>query len=232
MKYGNKILAILLTAVCLIGVLPLIVFAKTETVYIPPNVAITNQIRYSASSKKYMAAGAGEATLTVPLPIDKTAQVHIELSLGVNIQNRLFYLDQDFNYITHADITETYIEAIDLTLDQTSAASFVVLNIGYSNDVARNLIIYINGVAAEMQKGEYKLATLERYEQIEVPDEPQEDDIVNSVLELWQRILTENIVLIDGFYYALTKPIALIIGIPCCIALIGILLSLIGGKKR
>ena len=77
--------------------------------------------------------------------------------------------------------------------------------------------------------GDYTLAHHGYYEVIQ---DPTEVDIVTNTLDLWQRILFENSTLINGFYEALTKPIALLIGVPCCIALIGLILYFFGGKRR
>lgn len=228
MKYGNKIIAILLTAVCLIGVLPLTVFATTETIYIPPVAAMTPNSRFSASAGGYI-SDSNMSALTIPLPIDKTMQVNLDFGGMVDFQTRLFFLDSQYMLIDYYDISYSTAETIELDVNYTNNAVYVCINI---NPVSFNDNLLINGTLIEVLDGDYTLASLERYEQVEIPEEPQEADIVANILELWQRILAENIVLIDGLYTALTKPIALLIGIPCCIALIGILLTFFGGKKR
>lgn len=230
-KYGNKIIAILLTAVCLCGILPLIVSAKTETVYHPPVAAITLNTRYSASAQGYQTID-GNAALTIPLPIDKDLEVVVDFGQQITIQAKAFFLDSNYEYITNFTLSTTTCGTIELLENYTSNATYVVINLAAPGGWWRNL--YINDSKVEVTEGAYTLAIPEWYEQIEIPDDTDTEDvdIVNNILTMWQDILIQNVDNLESYYYELTKPIALIIGIPTCIALITLLFCMIGGKKR
>ena len=231
-KYGNKIIAILTTAVCLIGVLPLFCSAKTENVFVPPKAAITLDTRYSISAGGYTTK-AGAGAITIPLPRDKDISVTISLNQDILCDARYFFLDSEFEYVAHYDVTNVTVNVIDLNEQYTDNAQFVVINVGTYSNWSR--VLLVNDVQIEVVEGAYTNASLERYDIVEVPDdteETHENGIVDNVLNMWQHILTDNLDSLEAFYNELTKPIALIIGIPICIAICSIIFITIGGKRR
>lgn len=236
MKYGKKIIAILTTAVCLIGVLPLFASAKIETIYVPPVMALTLNTRFSNSQGVYVDATGSRDALTIPLPLDKINDVIIGFGERIAIGNEAFYLDSDYTLLrVQYDIYEADGRTDTVTLESQyfTNASYVVINIFQSSNWDEALTI--NDKAVTVLQGSYTIAQPERYEQIEVPDdtEPSDDvDIAGNVLTLWHRILSDNVDSLCELYELLTKPIALIIGIPLCIAIISIIFTMLGGKKR
>lgn len=234
-KYGKRIIAILTAAVCLIGALPLLVSAKVETIYVPPVIALTLNSRYSHSQDAYVNATGSRDALTIPLPLDKTNDVIIGFGERIAIQESAFYLDSDYKLVTVQDrIFDADGRADTVTLDSQyfTNATYVVINIFQSSNW--NELLTINDKSVTVLQGSYTLAQGERYEQIEIPDdtEPSVDvDIAGNVLTMWQRILSDNIGTLSELYEQLTKPIALLIGIPLCIAIVSIIFTMLGGKK-
>lgn len=223
-----KKIIIILTVTIIILAISLPCFAVTETIYIPPVVSITENQRYSASGGGYVSAN-GIYAVTIPLPLDTTNGVLISFTGTGTLDYTQYFLDATYSHLYPAiDIVGTL---SDLSFTQSQipdSAAFVVLNI---RNININFGVIINGEPVDDVYGEHTLATRERYETIEDPDPPTDVDIVNNVLEMWQRILSDNLVLINQFYDSILAPISLILGVPTIIALVGIIYHSFGGKK-
>lgn len=219
---------IILTVTIIILSLTIPCFAATETIYIPPLVAITENQRYSASGGGYVSAN-GVYAVTIPLPLDITDGVVISFTGTGTLVYTQYFLDESYNHLYPSiDISGTLSDLSFTQLQIPSGAFFVVLNI---QSINTGFGVIINGETVDDVYGDHTLASRERYETIEVPDPPADVDIVNNVLEMWQRILSDNLVLINQFYDSILAPIALILGVPTIIALVGIIYHSFGGKK-
>ena len=225
-KYGNKIIAILLTAVCLIGVLPLTVFGATEQVCYPAQGVWYPHYRYSASNGGFILAQSVKS-LILPLPGDSTVTIVGVEGTPVESLNH-FYLDANFYHISSVIVPS---DVGSFTLyDVPSNAVYVT--IGYNFSTPDSSELEINGVSVSIVEGEYTLAHPSYCEDVVIPDEPTDVDIAGNVLTMWQHFLSDNLDNLANYYEQLTIPIALIIGIPLCIAICTLIFTCLGGKKR
>lgn len=233
MNLGKKIIALLMTAVCLIGVLPLSVSAVYETVYVPPLAALTLDTRYSDSSKDFVPSTGSRNALTVPLPIDKSLEVEISFGSTLEVYTTAFYFDSNFNLLHTQKSGQVATSQITLDSSFVQDSVYVVFNI-YQNTPWDNTL-FINSQLVSVVEGSHLLASPERYEQIEVPDPPTPPTVglkIQPILDMWDDILLLSVTPLTDFYNQLIEPIGLIFGIPLMMALIGIIIFAIGGKKR
>lgn len=219
---------IILTVTIIIFSLAIPCLAATETIYIPPVVAITDNQRYSASGGGFVSAN-GVYAVTIPLPLDTTNGVVISFTGTGTLDYTQYFLNDSYNHLYPAiEITGTLSDFSFTQSQIPSGSAFVVLNI---RNINSGFGVIINGDSVEDVYGDHTLATRERFETIEVPDPPTDINIVNNVLEMWQHILADNLVLINQFYDSILAPISLILGVPTIIALVGIIYHSFGGKR-
>lgn len=215
---GKKILAILLAAVCLIGILPLSVCAKTEIIHQPPVIAISLNTRYSNSSGGYITA-ANSATFTIPIPLNYTQGALIEFDQTINIFSTQYYLTEQFTTISTADVpTGETNYALLAGIHIPANAYFVVINVSLDS-FTQGIGITINGDPIQDVYGDHTEAQREAHIEVEVPD----DTVTDLTLNLWERIINELLPIVTPFYEALSNPITLLLVIPCCIFLIALI---------
>ena len=228
-KYGNKIVTILLTAVCLIGVLPLSVYAAYENVYVPPLASLTPDYRPSSSAGAIVPS-ADYDSYTVPVPLDVSNGMSIVFSETMGY-TAVLLLDSEFNKVAayQLQVSNTYYFESGKLIN----CSFVVFGANSQSPIMDSILV--NNVAVSVVVGSQNLAHQERYEYIEVPDPPTPPtDVIQiqPILDMWEDILLLNATPLTKFYNHLIKPMGLIIGIPLIMALVGIITFMIGGKKR
>lgn len=165
-KNGNKILAILLTAVCLIGVLPLSVSAAYETVYVPPLASVTHNTRPS-SSKGGLVASADYNSYTIPVPLDTQNGVTFNID-GLTYYPVILFLDANLTMLRSGSITN--VQEFYFDSQQLQDVSFIVFGIASIEPILLNVVVQHRSV--EVVVGAQNLAHQERYEQIEVPAPP------------------------------------------------------------
>lgn len=215
---GKRILAILLTAVCLIGILPLSVCAKTEIMHVKPVISITFDMRYSNSSGGYITA-TNSATFTIPIPLNKSQGALIEFDQTINIFSTQYYLTDQYTTITAADIPtgeSNYVLLEGIHIPDN--AYFVVINVSLDS-FTQGIGIMINGDPIQDVYGDYTEAKREAHIEVEVPD----DTVTDLTLNLWERIINELLPIVSPFYESLSNPITLLLVVPCCIFLIALI---------
>lgn len=200
---GKKITALLLTAVCLIGVLPLSVLGASETIYVPAIAALTQGYRPSASNHGLMATR-DYNSITIPLPLNYGQTVNITVPNSGDFYPAVLILDDSYNYLRVLNIAAS--GTIEINANNLIQAGFVQIGYSSQSDIGDSIII--NNVETTVLVGGQTIAKRERYEIIEVPDPPSPptDGIkIQPLLDMWEQLLVQIGSNLTEFYSQLVE---------------------------